>query len=386
MKFESIWIGTTPETHFPEALGKIEVDVVIIGGGIAGLNAGYFLKKQGLKVAILETGKIAMGTSGNTTAKVTSLHELKYAYLTKTFGKNSAQIYADANQWAILELENIIKKEKISCDFYHAPSYTYTLDKDLKKIKEEVEISLALNLPASFVTSIPKISLKISGAVKFDNQAYFHPRKYLLSLADLINSEGSYIFENSRVLDIKEGKSFSEVKTSKSTIKSKFVVVATNFPILNPNKIFSKLFTTRSFVVAARSHKIAPKVMFIGTKSFDLSFRPHQDSKKEWLILGQRHDEEGKDGDINQNFKNLAKMGEENFGIKSIDFKWGAADTMSPDKIALIGKISSKILVTTGFSTWGMTTSFISAKILTDLIMGKKNDWQDLYDPRRKGR
>ncbi len=387
MDFKSIWVGTTPVTHFPEARGEIKVDVVIIGGGIAGLNAGYFLKNQGLKVAVVEAGKIVMGTSGNTTAKVTSLHELRYAYLSKTFGLSSAQIYADANQWAILELENIITKEKINCDFYHAPSFTYAkAENDKPEIKEEVEAALKLNLPASFVTSLPDVPLKIAGAVKFANQAYFHPRKYLLSIADLINTEGSYIFENSRALDIKEKKDFCEVKTGKSILKSKFIIVATNFPIYDPNKIFSKLYSTRSFVIATTLFTKVPKIMSIGTKSFDLSFRPHQDSKKEWEIIGERHEDKIENDDIEKNFKKLIKMAEENFEIKSVDFKWGAADTMSPDKIPYIGKISEKILVTTGFSTWGMTTSFISAKILTDLIFGKKNDWQDLYDPKRKGR
>lgn len=383
-EFKSIWIATTPATNFPEAIGEIEVDVVIIGGGIAGLNAGYFLKNQGLKVAVLEAGKIASGTSGNTTAKATSLHELKYAYLTKTFGGDSAQIYADSNQWAIFELENIIKKENISCDFYRAPSFTYTKTKEnLAEIKHEVGIALKLGLPASFATSIPGISLEIYGAVKFDNQAYFHPRKYLLNIADLINGNGSFIFENSRAVDIKEEKKYCVVNTGKSILKAKFAIIATNFPFLNPDNIFSNLYLIRSFVIAATPASSYPEAMFIGTKSLDLSFRPHKDKKKEWLIIGARHDDKKGDINIDENFKTLAEVAEKNFKIKSINFKWGAADTMSLDEVPYIGKISEKILVTTGFSAWGMTTSFISAKILTDIIMGKKDDWQNLYDPKR---
>lgn len=381
--FESIWTATTLVTNFPEALGEVETDVIIIGGGIAGLNAGYFLKSQGLKVVVLEAGKIASGTSGNTTAKVTSLHELKYFYLTKTVGEGSAKIYADGNQWAIEKLEDIIKKENINCDFYHAPSFTYTTSKDnLAEIKQEVSTALKLGLPASFVTTIPKTSLKILGAVRFDNQAYFHPRKYLLCIADLINKNGSLIFENSGALDIKEGEDYCVVKTSKCILKAKFVIIATNFPFYDPN-FFSNLYMTRSFVIAATPASSYPDAMFIGTKSLDLSFRPYSDQQREWLIIGERHNEKEGNVDTNENFRKLAKTAEKNFKIKSIDFKWGAADTMSLDKIPYIGKMSERILVTTGFSAWGMTTSFVSAKILTDLIMGKKNDWQKLYDPKR---
>lgn len=384
-KFESIWIGTTPTTDYPELSKEIEVDVVIVGGGIVGINAAYFLKQQGVKVAIIEANRVATGTSGNTTAKVTSLHELRYAHLIKNFGKDSAQIYADSNQWAIEELENIISKESIGCDFCRAPAFTYTkVEKELDRIKQEVEASRDLNLPASFVTEIPTNPFEIFGAIKFDNQAYFHPRKYLLKLAEQINGKGSYIFEKTRALDIREEGDFCEVKTNKKDIRGRFVVIATNFPFYDPNGIFSKVSRIGSYVLAAKVSK-KPEGMFLGTQGQDLSFRPHRDEKEEWLIIGGKHRNIDEIGDINERLNELAKLAIEDFRVSSIEYKWGAQDTMSLDLVPYIGKFpaTKKIFITTGFSTWGMTTSILAAKLLTDLILGKENSWKDLYDPVR---
>lgn len=383
---ESLWIATTPNTSYPEFPDNITVDVAVIGGGIAGLNAAYFLKRKGLKVAVLEATYIVTGTSGNTTAKVTSQHELKYAYIQKNFGEENAKIYADSNQWAISELARIIYKENIRCDFHIMPAYTYSKTREgADEIKEEVETAKTLNLPASFVDSNRSVPFKIYGAIKFDNQAYFHPRKYLLAIAGKINTGGSYIFEKTPASDIEEHEDSCEIVTEKKKVKAKYAVIATNYPFYDKENLFSQMQEIRSYVLAVKPRLKLPEGMFIGTGENDLSFRPQKIGKEAWQLVGGVHHPSNESGDANKNYEQLKQYAQKYFDIKRIDFKWAAQDSKSPDRIPYIGKMPKRqrIFVTTGFGAWGMTTSFVSARILTDLITGEKNDWKDFYSPSR---
>lgn len=383
---KSIWISTTPKTNYPTLEKDSKVDVAVIGGGMAGLSIAYFLKTHGLKVGVLEGGRIASATSGNTTAKITSLHGLIYASLAKKFGKESAQIYANSNQWAIGEIERIIRTEKIDCDFYNAPAFTYTSTRgDMQEIVDELNVCLQLGLPASYETTIDGAKIKISGAVKFADQAYFHPRKYLLRLAKTVDRDGSYVWENSRVMGIEENGTSCLVKTDKGHVVAKSVVVATNKPFYDPDKIFTKLKSAGSFMIAVSGASTFPEVMCIGTQGWDMSYRPHRDGKKKWLIIGARHDENPGSKSLSDAVKLLVKLAKKHFQAESIDYQWGAVDTMSLDGMPYIGRFPKRknIYVATGFSAWGMTQSVVAARLIGDLILGKKNEWEDLYDPKR---
>ena len=388
-KIESIWMATAPATNFLALTKNIETEVVVIGGGLAGVNIAYSLKQKGFKVVLIEAGRIGCATSANTTAKVTSLHELKYKYLVDSFGVKKAQMYADANQWAIKELGDIVERENIDCDFHIAPTYTFTTEQDgIAEIEQEIEIAKSLHLPATFSKpSIPE-SLNILGAIRFDNQAYFHPRKYIIGLANKIDDDTCHIFENTRATEMSETPDYCEVKANNYTIKAKFVIEATNYPSLIHSGPLSGLSMTRSVIIASKINTTYPDGMFIGTAENDLSFRPHEGANKKWLITGAKHRGPDDNRDLSERLVDLAKQCDDAFSVQEIQYKWGAADTMSPDRIPLIGKIpgAQRLFVATGFSAWGMTNSFISARLLTDIITGTENEWQELYNPNRLGR
>src|SRR5215207_1356686 len=182
----SVWIATTPETSYPPLSGQVTVDVAVIGAGITGLTVAALLKRAGARVGVIEAGRVASGVTGYTTAKITSLHSLVYHDLVKNLGEEQARRYADANQAAIELMAVIVEEHRIDCDFRRMAAYTYTEDPNrVEDIRAEVDASLRLGLPASYTES-SDLPYPIRAAVRFDNQALFHPRKYCVALARVI--------------------------------------------------------------------------------------------------------------------------------------------------------------------------------------------------------
>lgn len=382
---KSLWTATSSQTNYPEFKGNKDADVIIIGGGIAGINAAYFLINSGFKVIILESSYIISGTSGNTTAKITSQHNLIYDNLIKNFGNKKAKMYADANEWAIKEFENIILREKIKCDFRRLPAYTFAWgDKCLKQVKDEIAASQKLGLPASLLEVSQDIPAKAKGGIKFDNQACFHPRKFLLQIAKIIIDKGGEIYEKSKVTEVIPGET-ARVKTENGSINAKFAIVATNYPVFDKAKIFMKMNQKRSYVLAASVENNLPNGVYISADEPMLSFRPHIDGNKKWLLIGGESHMTGNDENAAMHFVNLEKLARTYFKIKSTDYKWAAQDSISFDRVPFIGRMpqTNNIFVTTGYRGWGMTTSLVSAKLLTDLIKGNKNEWEEFFSPER---
>src|SRR5215210_2171307 len=247
----SFWIDTTPRTNFPALQDDTAVDVAILGGGITGLTAAILLKRLGKTVAVIEARRIAEGVTGHTTAKVTSQHELIYDTLLKEHGQEKTRLYADANEAAIARIEEFVNEKNIDCDFRHLPAYVYTESEDyLGQLEAEVEAAQRVGLPASFVRDVP-LPFAVKGAVRFDNQAQFHVRKYLLPLAEEIPGDGSHLFENTRALDVEEGEP-CKVATDRGAVNAKDVIIATHIPFTFKGQFWGKATPQRKYGIAAR--------------------------------------------------------------------------------------------------------------------------------------
>ncbi len=230
-KHLSFWIDTTPRTEYPALDGDASVDVAVLGGGITGLTAAVLLKRLGKTVAVVEMGRIAEGVTGRTTAKVTSQHHLIYDTLIKEHGEKRARLYAEANEAAIGRVASFVEEKGIDCDFRRLPAYVYTESEEmLSRLEAEVEAARKLGLPASFTEDVP-LPFPVKGAVRFENQAQFHVRKYLLALAEEIPGDGSHIYEDTRALDVEEGVQ-CRVETDKGKVIARDVIVATHIPFL----------------------------------------------------------------------------------------------------------------------------------------------------------
>lgn len=383
----SLWIATTSDTNFPHMTGGISVDVAVLGGGIAGIATAFLLKQSGMKVAVIEADRIAKRVTGNTTAKITSLHSLIYEYLISQFGEVNARAYAQAQQVAIEKIATLVTEHSIDCDFRRTDAFTYTeLEVELDKVKAEVEAATRLGLPASFVESTP-LPFPIKGAVKFTNQAQFHPRKYLLALAEKIPGNGSYVFEETRAFDIKD-EDPCRVETSRGTITARSVVLATHFPYFDPNIYFAAMHPGRSYVLGCRLHGPVPEGMYISAGDKDVhSFRsnPTEDGGMIWMVGGEKH-KTGQGGATEERYRRLEQYARQRFDISSIEYRWSTQDNNTVDRVPYIGKLSSgskNLYVATGFGGWGMTNSHVAALLLTDIITGRENPWSELFDPSR---
>lgn len=382
----SFWIDSTPETDFPSLSDNLLVDVAIVGAGIAGLTAAVLLKRAGLSVAVIESKRVATGVSGHTTAKLTSLHQLIYAELIDKFGLEKARLYGESNEAAIAQVAALVEEEQIDCDFSRQSNYTYADTTDqLSKIVAEVEAAKKLGLPASLVneTSLP---FAIAGAVKFDNQAQFHVRKYLLHLAKSIPSDNCYLFEKTTVKTVEQNNP-CQVITDKGTLRAAKVLITTHLPILDRGLYFAKTYPKRSYIIGARIDAAqAPQGMFIGSGKDYNSIRTTPDQDGLILLIGGGGHKVGEVSNTEECYLKLEQFARTKFGIEHCDYRWSTQDMVSFDKLPYIGKLTpfdENIYVATGFSLWGMSKGTLSGMLLKDLVLGKSNPWAELYDSTR---
>lgn len=385
----SIWIATTPTTAYPSLSGDINVDTVVIGGGIAGISVAHALKEKRQQVVLIESDRIVEGTTGNTTAKVTSLHGLKYARLRRTYGEAGVKIYGDANEAAINTMEEIVKQYAIDCDFLRLPAYTYAQSAgDRQKVQTEAEVAKAIGLPATYLDDVP-LPYETFGAVMFDNQAQFHVRKYLLKLAEIINGNGNYIFEHTKALDIKASGNMRQVITDKGTITASNVVVATHKPFYDPDGDYEDLFEFKDYALGLLIDEETPRGEFFSTGKEPHSIRYQPTSDGDVIIVGGKSEAEVKAPTPEEAYRLTAEDYSKKFTIKHIAYQWFTEDFGTDDGVPCIGQLSrndSHVYVATGFNGWGMTTGVVAGMILSDRITGRANDWSDFFDTFQRDR
>jgi len=362
----SVWENDVNRVHFEALNGNIKTDVLIIGGGIAGVLCAYKLKKAGVDCVLCEADRILCGITKNTTAKITLSHGLIYDKLINRFGEEKARLYLEAQKNAIKDYELLCNN--IDCGFEKRDSFVYSL-KDKYKIEREVTALNTLGEKAEF-TDKTDIPLKIAGAVKVRDQAQLDPLKLMYSIA-----EDLPILEHTKIIDLMPGKAV----TNKGEISCKKLVIATHFPILNKHgAYFLKLYQHRSYVVALRGAE-AVKGMYVDESDKGLSFRTYRDM----LLLGGGGHRTGKQGGCWGELEDFARK---HYKGAEIVARWATQDCMTLDGVPYIGQYSKNtpdVFVITGFNKWGMTNAMAGADIICDLAQGRDNRFSEVFSPSR---
>lgn len=362
----SLWEQTWERPNFPAQDGDLSTDVLIIGGGMAGILCAYRLHCAGVPYVLAEAETICGGITKNTTAKLTSQHGLIYDKLISRFGIQRAKQYLAANQAALQTYRTLCRK--IDCGFEEKAAYVYALD-DRRKLQREVNALEKLGVPAEFTDELP-LPFPVAGAVKFPNQAQFHPLKFVSGLA-----KGLRVYEHTRVRELIG----TTAVTNHGRIRAKKVIVATHFPFLNKHgSYFLKLYQHRSYVIALQG---APDVdgMYVDASRTGLSFRNCQNL----LLLGGGGHRTGKKGG---GWRELRDFARRHYPQAEEQYRWAAQDCMSLDGVPYIGPYSAStpdLYVAAGFNKWGMTSSMVSAMLLSDLVQGKNSPYGEVFSPSR---
>ncbi|MDF2522967.1 MAG: dependent oxidoreductase, partial [Clostridiales bacterium] len=327
---QSFWMASTKISDYPSLEEDIKVDVAIIGGGITGISSAYLLSKEGLKVAIIEADRILKGTTGHTTAKITSQHGLIYNKIKSKMSEEFARQYADANETAIRKIEEISKELSIECDYTPQSAYVFTQrDGYIQDISDETKTASNLGIKASYVEEIP-FKIEIKAAVRFDNQAQFHPLKYLVVLAKEVTDKGGAIYEQSRVVEIEETSPYVIKTNHGKKITAEKVIIASHYPCLNkPGMYFTRIYPERSYVLAIKAKEKYPGGMYITAEDPGRSLRNQNTEDGELILVGGEHHKTGQGVDTTMHYDALVDFANNIFTVEDIPFRWSTQDCMT---------------------------------------------------------
>ena len=382
---ESLWSTTSWLPRFPPLEDDIAVDVAIVGAGITGVSVAHVLAGEGKRVALLELGRIGQGTTGHTTAKLTVGQSLLYARLRSAHGPEAARLYAESNQDAIAQMRELASRAGIDCEWEQASNYVYTESSGrLGALDDELAAMRDAGIAAER-TRWTDLPFQVAGAIRVDDQAQFHPLKYLAGLVSGLGDVEGHVFEATRATGVRSAEACVVETTGGGRVRADHVVIATQLPFLDRGLFFARAHPQRSYAVAGEvDHATAPMGMYISIEEPTRSIRSAPGSgQRRHVIVGGESQRPGEGGE--RPYLALEAFLQEHFGADS-ELRWSAHDYMPADGLPYIGRLrrrDPRLYVATGFAKWGLTKATIAARIIADAVLGRANPWAKLYDAGR---
>lgn len=372
---------------FNKLIQDTEVDVAIVGGGITGITTGYLLAKEGVKVAIIEAGRILNGTTGHTTAKITAQHGLIYDELISHLGEEKAKLYYDAQMDALSFVRNTINELNISCDFSDQDAFIYAVSDEYdSKVRTEADAYSKLGIDGELVSGIP-FDIQTKSTLVMRNQAQFHPLKYLKSLVQAFVEAGGIIYENTTAVDVEEGKQPKVVLRNGKKITGNHVIAASHYPFIDKKGMyFARMYVERSYIIAVTTNKEFPSGMYISADTPTRSLRSTPINGEQLVLVSGEGHKTGQGIDTMKHYLALEDYAERVLGINEYKYRWSAQDIYTLDKVPYVGAITDNqpnILMATGYRKWGMTNGTQAALVLRDTVLDTVNPYKKLYDPAR---
>lgn len=383
----SYWNKTEQNITYPQLEKSLEVDTLIIGGGITGITCAYCLAQKGLKPVVIEAGGLCEGTTGNTTGKLTIQHGIIYSNLLKKYGLNDAKFYAESQTSALDFVKKQIRDESIDCQLAENTAYIYASSKcNMDVLKEEYEVAQKLGIDAVLIDE-PEFPKDALGLLGYKDQAVFHPVRYVNALAKLAAAKGANIYCKTKAIKIEDG----DIKTiyceNDMVIKTKHLVMATQYPIFDgPNVFFTRLYAKRAYGIAVNAKSDWMDGSYINIGQPTRSIRTHiENGKRILIIVGEGHPTARDEDEMALHYENLIHYADRIAGVDKVLAKWSAQDYETPDQIPYIGRISdhSNIYAASGFGKWGLTSGTLAGNMISELITKGKCDFEELYSRKR---
>jgi glycine/D-amino acid oxidase-like deaminating enzyme/nitrite reductase/ring-hydroxylating ferredoxin subunit len=363
----------------------------VLGGGIVGVTAALELAKAGADVVLLEARRVGSGASGYNTGKVSSLNGLIYQQLVKRFGTETAAAYGTAAEAGLGWVAANVERFGIDCDFRRKQNFTYTeSERGRETIVAEAEAAREAGLSAELVGEVNELPFSVTAAVRFDDQAEFHPLRYLHGIAAAAVTAGCAIHEHSRAVGVSEGSPCRIETEGGATLYADRVVVATHLPVLDRGFYFARTHPERSYVVAARLRGEVPQEMYLSDESPSHSLRALPTAEGELLMVGGESHKTGQ-SDARERYAALEEWTRERFDVASTEHRWATQDHIPIDKLPFIGPLwprSERLLTATGLQKWGLAMGTAAGAILADLALARGSAWAEAFstthfDPRR---
>jgi glycine/D-amino acid oxidase-like deaminating enzyme/nitrite reductase/ring-hydroxylating ferredoxin subunit len=379
----SIWEGTAKEgSAFSSLEGHKEADVVIIGGGITGLTSAMLLSEAGKKVVVLEALQIGLGTTGNSTGNLYITVDTFLSGIKKKWGADVMKAVAQSRKEALNLIEANVTKYNLDCDFYRTSFNLYAEDlgKGVEEFMEEELQALIESGAAVKIGSNPGLPFEVKKSLTVEGQAQFHPLKYVRGLAGKLK-DNCEIHENSQVIDFDEEEKI--VKTKEGSVKAAHVIMATHTP--------KGVYMVHTALGPYREHGVAaellsggmPRGIFWSMNKPKRSVRYFNDGDKDYvMVIGDKY-KTGQGEDTNEYLQRLENYLATHFNIGPITHVWAGQQYRSSDNLPYIGKHGDSMYFLTGFASDGLTYGTLAAMIVSDMIIGKVNKWEDIYKLNR---
>lgn len=393
-----VWMLKSTDNSFEPLSKPMETDVLVVGGGVAGLMTAYELLTKGKNVIVVEDGDIGSGETGRTSAHLTYSLDTQYYDLESRFGPTDAQLIGEAHQVAIDWIEKVVKKEQIDCHFKRVSGYLFAHPSDDEAtIDKEYEVTQRFGFKTDIHESIPGF---VNGANKrclhLHNQAQFHIMLFLHELADAVVRKGGKIFTQSKAKEFTE----TSAKINGFTVLADHIVIATNAPVAGPLITHTRQWPYRTYAIAAKIPKgsVEPALWWdTGDQEVPWVQKPYHymrieegNEEFDYLIVGgedyRTGQEDREELPAITRYKRLEHWAKGHFpSLAGIATQWSGQVINTVDGCGFIGKNpgSKTTYIITGDSGNGITNAAIGAMLITDLILGKENKWAKVFDPAR---